>query len=265
MTTDFSSLTILVTRPGAAGTALCAMIEARGGKAVHFPVIAFSEAADQDAFRQSIEMIGEQDWVIFNSPQSVVAAVAALRARWPHLPDKVKFAVMGAGTAAALRAAGYIAAVYPENEWSSEGLLAMPVFQPVQGAHIMVVRGEGGRELLEKVFMERGAIVTSCIAYQRILPDTNPAASQELVKSRRLTAVVAGSFESVTNLKILLGAACWPDLQTLPLIVMSERIKKLAAETGFQTIWVTQTASQQAVLDLISQQKDVLCQSHSNK
>jgi uroporphyrinogen-III synthase len=265
MKIDLSSLSILVTRPGDAGAALCASIEAHGGHAYHLPVIAFMPPVDLPVFTHAIDMAGDQDWLIFNSPQSVVAAVPTLRARWPHLSDNVKFAAVGAGTAAALRAAGYLAAVFPEDEWSSEGLLAMPEFQHVSGQHIMIVRGVGGREYLEKIFNERGAIVTSCLAYQRILPDIDASACQAAVKRHAYHVAVAGSFESVQNLKTILGSDCWPSLQTLPLIVMSERIKKLAAETGFQTIWVTQTASQQAVLELISQQKEVLCQSHSNK
>ena len=263
MEVDFASLNILVTRPGEAGVALCAMITAAGGNAFHFPVIAFAEPRDHDAFLASIATVADQQWLIFISPQSVAASIPALRARWPHLPEQVKFAAVGAGTASALRAAGYIAAVYPENEWSSEGLLDLPEFQAINGQHVMIMRGEGGREYLEKILQDRGAIVTSCLAYRRIVPDTDPAGCRDKINHRQFDVGVAGSFESVTNLKHMLGDECWPQLQTLPLIVMSERIKNLAAEIGFQTIWVTPTASQQAILDLILQQKEALCQSRS--
>ncbi len=265
MANDLAALSVLVTRPGQAGADLCDMVARHGGAALHFPVIAFAEPRDLDCFQAAIDAVADQQWLIFISSQAVAASIPALRARWPHLPEHVKFAAVGAGTAAALRAAGYIAAVYPQNEWSSEGLLDLPAFQQIDGQRIMIMRGEGGREYLEKILQERGAIVTSCLAYRRIVPDTNPAVCQEGINRRQFDVVVAGSFESVSNLKHMLGDECWPQLQTLPLIVMSERIKNLAAETGFQTIWVTPTASQQAILDLILQQKEALCQSRSKR
>lgn len=246
---------ILVTRPGLAGETLCAQIEAHGGSALHFPVIAFAPPRDDAAFDASIHAVGEQDWLIFNSPQAVIAVVPRLRAAWPNLPETVKFAAVGAGTAAALHEAGYQAALYPENEWSSEGLLAMPEFQTVTDQCIMIMRGEGGRELLEKVLLERGAKVSSCLAYQRVLPDSDPEVAIARIRQRAISMIVAGSFESVTNLKTLLGESCWSLLKNIPLIVMSERVKKLAAELGFKTIWVTRNASPEALLELILDKK----------
>ncbi len=265
MAIDWSALHILVTRPGPAGEELCASITARGGKAMHFPVIAFAPPADQAGFMSAIESLGQQDWVIFNSPQSVRAAVPAMRSVWPNFPDTVKLAAVGAGTAYALRDAGYVAALMPETDWSSEGLLALPEFELVRDKKIMIVRGAGGRELLDKVFKERGADVTTCIAYQRMLPVVNAAPCAQMIRNHELNLIVAGSYESVSNLQLLLGKDISPQLFQIPLLVMSERIKKLAAESGFQTIWVTQTASQQAVLDLISQKKEVLCQINQKK
>lgn len=253
MAVDWSALYILITRPGEAGAELCTAIESRGGKAMHFPVIAFAPPADEQAFHHAIATLGEQDWVLFNSPQSVRAVVPAMRAAWPQFPETVRFAAVGAGTAKALHEAGYVAACIPESDWSSEGLLALPEFQQVSGKKIAIVRGEGGRQLLDKVLLERGAVVTACIAYRRILPIVNADACRGLIHDGKISAIVAGSYESVSNLLLLLGSAIAPEWYRIPLIVMSERIKTLAAASGFQTIWVPQTASQQAVLDVISE------------
>lgn len=256
MATDLSTIYVLVTRPGNAGAELCEQVIARGGNALHFPVIAFAPPADAEAFQQAIKGLGEQDWIIFNSPQAVKAAVPAMRAAWPNFPECVQFAAVGSGTAKALHEAGYVGALYPEQEWSSEGLLELPALQQVSGKKIAIVRGEGGREFLEKILSERGAEVTSCMAYRRILPTTDASVCLELMRQKKLQVIVAGSFESVSNLQLLLGNDCWPLLKEIPLIVMSERVKKLAAETGFQTIWV----SQNAALELIAEKKEILCQ-----
>lgn len=257
---EMGVMTIVVARPGDAGAELCSEIVTQFGRALHVPAIGFAPPDDLEGFQAAIEEIDKQDWLIFNSPQSVTATVPAMRARWPHLPESVQFAAVGAGTNAALQAAGYRANLVPDNQWSSEGLLATPELESVCGQHIMIVRGEGGREILERVLMEREAMVTSCIAYKRVLPETDTTVCQTLLQRELCAAVVAGSYETVANFKKLIGDTCWQALAQVPLIVMSERIKTLAAESGFQTIWVTKNASQQAVLDLIAEKKEVLCQ-----
>ncbi|HTM63129.1 MAG TPA: uroporphyrinogen-III synthase [Gammaproteobacteria bacterium] len=251
MKSDLSSIYVLVTRPGTAGAELCAQIEAQGGRALHFPVIEFAPPHDTESFQQVINQLGEQDWIIFNSPQAVRSAVPAMRKAWPEFPENVQIAAVGSGTAKSLYEAGYISALHPEHEWSSEGLLAMTQFQHVSGKKIVIIRGEGGRQVLEKVLGERGAKVLPCIAYRRMLPTINAEACLKLIHQKELDVIAAGSFESVTNLMLLLGNESWPLLKEIPLIVMSERVKMLAAESGFQTIWVTETASNDAVLDVI--------------
>lgn len=250
---------ILVARPDVGGQDLCAAIESAGGKAIHFPTIAFAPPRDEQLFEQMVHAMGDHDWIIFNSPQAVRATVVAMRRMWPHFADTVKLAAVGAGTARALKEAGYIVNIIPEQEWSSEGLLALPEFADVAGQKIMIVRGEGGRELLEKVLQERRARVSSCVAYQRVLPHVSDEICTNLFKTNQINAVVAGSFATVSNLKLLLGKNDWPQLFSIPLIVMSDRVKELAAREGFQTIWVAATASNQAVLDLLMQRKEELC------
>ncbi len=253
-----NEMTFIIARPGEAGAALCADIANLFGRALHFPTIEFAPPVDVVAFEKAIAQAGEQDWLIFISAQAVKSVVPALRAAWPIMPERVKLAAVGPTTAAALTAAGY-RATYSEDEWSSEGLMALPAFQQVRGQSIMIMRGVGGREALEKILKERGAEVSACVAYQRMVPSVDASVCQQLIKHHSCSAIIAGSFETVTNLKLLLGEAVWLELTTVPLIVMSERIKALAADLGFQRIWVTRNASQQAVIDLITANKDVLC------
>ena len=132
-------------------------------------------------------------------------------------------------------------------------MLALPEFQAVQGQKVAIIRGEGGRELLHQQLTERGAQVLHVIAYQRVLPEVEAAPILQMLKQHQLNAIVCGSFESVQNLKILLGDAGWPFLKELPLIVVSERIKMLAQDLGFQTIWVAQNASLEAVVELLKE------------
>jgi uroporphyrinogen-III synthase len=261
MNNCLENLTVMVTRPNPAGEILCAYIDSHGGHAINFPTMEFSSVSDQSLFQASINTLSKQDWLIFISPQSVYSSVVALRTTWPQLPEQVKFAAVGAGTANALREAGYVA-IFPTNEWSSEGLLDMPEFQHVAHKNIAIIRGEGGRELIGKTLSERGANVSHVIAYQRILPRISQAELDKhinLFASHLVDAVICTSYEGVRNLKILFGSSGWPYLQHVPLIVMSERIITLARELGFQRLWAVRNASLEAILEILAQKKDELC------
>lgn len=254
---ELEDLNIMVTRPGHAGEELCHEIKTEGGQTTLFPTIAFGPPPDAKAFQQSINKLGDCDWVIFISPQAVVSSVPAIRKAWPQLPPKVKFAAVGASTAAALRDAGY-EALHPKDEWGSEGLLEMEPFQEMDGERVAIVRGEGGRDVLELIFTERGARVMHVVAYHRTLPQVDVSEYVHLLRQHRIDAIVATSFEGVQNLKTLIGADGWPFLKEVPLIVASLRIKSLTRELGFKTIWVADNASHDAIINTLVDKKEFL-------
>jgi uroporphyrinogen-III synthase len=236
------------------------LIENQGGSATHFPVLSFAPPQDTTAFQEAVNQLGEQDWLIFVSPRAVYACIPLLRRRWPELPPHVQFVAIGAGTAAALRAAGYHAAIQPEQEWNSEGLLKLPVFQSIQHKKIALIRGEGGRELLAHTLVARGAKVLHVVAYRRETPATN----ERLLAQTEVNVILCTSVDSLRHFQLLAGAY-WPSMQALPLIVVSERIKKLAQDLDFQRIWVAKNASHAAILEILVQKREIICQSKQTK
>lgn len=251
-------LCVLVTRPSPQGEKLCQQIAAQGGQAIHLPVIAFAPSRDREAYLQAIDQLGEQEWLIFISPQAVQASVPDLRRRWPVMPSTVKFAAVGGGTAEALREAGYQTALLPDSEWNSEGLLALPQFQAVAQMKIAIIRGEGGREMLDKILMERGATILPVLAYRRILPDVDAAACLQQMNKQLLSVIICTSGEAVQNLKILLGETDWKMINESHLVVMSNRVKLLAQDLGFQRIWVTSKASNDAILEVLAKIRETI-------
>lgn len=245
-------LYVMVTRPDPQGSELCQLIEAQGGRALHLPTIAIAPPPDLLAFRQAIRVLGGQEWLIFISPQAVYASIAAIKRAWPEFPRQTKFAAIGAATANALEADGYAAAIHPTTEWNSESLLALPAFWQVAGKYIAIIRGAGGREWLEKTLIARGAKVTSVMAYQRVLPQVDTQECLNLLEQHSINRIVCTSFTGVSNLKQLFSEKGWLYLKTIVLIVPSWRIKILAQDLGFQTIWVARNASHQAMLEILS-------------
>lgn len=232
--TDLHKLRILVTRPDPQGQELCREIAARGGVPIHFPTIAFLPPPNLEAYQSAIRQLDKQDWLIFISPQSVYASIASI-----NKSPTVQIAAIGSGTAKALEQAGFTVNLIPEKEENSEGLLKLPALQQVSGKKIAIIRGAGGRELIDKTLAERGAKVLSVIAYQRGLPDVDITDCIDRVTNHEVDVIICTSFEGVRNLRELLGESTWSNLQKIPLIVISERIKLLAEDLGFRRIWVT--------------------------
>ena len=256
-------LQVLITRPLPHGAELCREVNKSGYVAISFPTIVFAPPSDVTQFKQGIAQLGEQDWLIFISPQAAAAALPPLHKAWPHLPDSVKFAAVGAKTAQIVKEAGYTVSAFPPIEGGSEALLAMPVWQEVRNKKIAIISGGEGRQLLEQSFRERGAHVIQVTAYQRQLPKVEVSAYRDLIEKRQIHAIVCTSFEGVRNLKTLLSD-CWLLLKKIPLIVVSERIKILAHDLGFQTIWVAAGASHEAIIKILTQVKDELWQKKSS-
>lgn len=261
-TTKQKPLHILVTRPGAKGEALCQRLSASGDLATHFPTIEFAPPKDPAEFMQTLNTLGEMDWLIFLSPQSVISSVPFIRKRWPHFSDKVKFAAIGAGTAHALKDAGYNVDSIPSMEWSSEGLLSMPEFNEISGKKIAIICGEGGRGLLEPIFTERGAHVEHLLSYQRVVPKVS---KENYPQIENIDVIICASFDAVKNLKKMLKKNDFSLCQQIPLIVASERIKMLAEDLDFQTIWAAHSASDDAMLEVLLQKRKELCKTSKKK
>ena len=134
----------------------------------------------------------------------------------------------------------------------------MPEFTTVSGKKIAIIRGVGGRELLDKVLAERGAQVLSILAYERILPTLDVAPVVSAIGKHEFDCIVTTSAAGVENLLTLSGVNARANLLNIPLFVMSERIKILAEQLGFRTIGVIPTASNEAIIDALIQRKEVL-------
>lgn len=68
---------VVVTRPAEQAGELARKIEARGGVAVRFPVLAIFDAGDPRPLRAAAERIGDFDYAVFVSPNAAEKADVA--------------------------------------------------------------------------------------------------------------------------------------------------------------------------------------------
>ena len=128
-------------------------------------------------------------------------------------------------------------------------LLQLPELQTIAGKKALILRGNGGRELLAETLTARGADVTLCECYQRCAIHYDGAEEAMRWQSREVNTLVVTSGEMLQQLWTLIPLwyrERW--LLTCRLLVVSERIAKLAQELGWQDIQVADGADNDALL-----------------
>jgi uroporphyrinogen-III synthase len=161
----------------------------------------------------------------------------------------LKWFSVGAATAQILEDRG-LDISFPVGGDDSEALLELPQLREAiarPDPRVLIMRGEGGRELLAERLRELGASVEYLELYRRDLPLYPPAALPERIEAERLNGLVVSSGQGFEHLHQLAGDA-WPQLARLPLFVPSPRVAELARAAGAQTVVDCRGASAAALL-----------------
>ncbi len=222
---------VLVTRPAAQAEGLCRLIEQAGGIAYRLPVLEIREPKDTGPLQMIGKQLSSYDYAIFISANAVQRAldVLLLENAWP---DSVRIAVIGRRSAQELQRYGLSADLCPQTRFDSDGLLALPSLQSIEGQRIVIFRGDGGREYLAETLRQRGANVDYIEAYRRCCPASDATEVIEHWQSGEINVVVVNSAESLLNLWGLLSDVGRALLQQTPLLAVSGRMLPLTQSLG---------------------------------
>lgn len=244
--------TILVTRPAHQAEALSRLIEAAGGKVFPFPTIEILPPHDLQPAEAQFQQLAQFDIAIFISANAARIGLEMMQQQGP-LPPQLQLAAVGKATRRAIESFGHHVDILPDSRFDSEGL-PTPALQSVVGKRILIIRGEGGRELLATTLRERGATVHYAEAYRRTIPDTDPAPLLQAWEQQKLDAAIVTSNQSLDNLLQMVGEAGRQPLLNTPLVVISERTREVAIERGFtHRPHLTSTPSDSAIVDTLTQ------------
>lgn len=229
---------MLVTRPARQAQGQIEQLTRLGAEPIALPLIEIAaiDESEPDAFNAIKARILDLDLytgVIFVSANAARLGAQWIDQYWPQLPLGVHWLAIGAATAAALEREG-IPARHVAGGFDSEALLADPLLQQVDGQRFLIMRGEGGRELLADTLGERGAKVDCADLYRRACPRYSNEQIKGTIYTQRLSVILITSGEALDNLLTLAGAE--PDLLSTELIVPSRRIADVAQARGFTRI-----------------------------
>ena len=241
-------MSILVTRPLPQGEALVSRLRAMGRVARSFPLIEFTPGRELPALGDALADWGPTICYLrypsmrWNSPMPVCSSRACP-------PTSPRYFAIGRTTALALHTVSGQHIHYPLDREISEVLLQLPELQNIAGKNALILRGNGGRELLGATLTERGAGVTFCECYQRSAKHYDGAEEAMRWQSRGVTTLVVTSGEMLQQLWSLIPQ--WYREQWLlhcRVVVVSERLALQARELGWQEIQVADSADNDALL-----------------
>jgi len=226
-----AGLNIVVTRPREQAAQMVQRIEQAGGKAILFPLLEISPAADPQPLRALVSRLHEFNLAIFISPNAVRYGMEAIRAAG-SLPAKLKIATVGQGSAKALRDLGVQEIIAPQDRFDSEALLALPELQQVAGWRVAIFRGDGGRELLGDTLKARGATVEYVACYRRARPQQDAGA----LLAAEPHAITVTSSEALGYLWEMLDESSRARFAAVPLFVPHARIAEAAQRLGWREV-----------------------------
>lgn len=220
---------VLVTRPAAQAARLAQLVREAGGEPVLFPALEI-EALASGAIPE-----GAFDLVIVVSPNAARIGMPALSSR--HVPGPhARIAAIGPGTVAELQRQGYRDVVSPRAGHDSEALLAE--LSGIVPSRVLIVRGQGGRELLADALRTRGAAVEYFECYRRVRPQGNLDALVAGPTRDAVRACLATSSNIVDNLFDMAGATAGGWLRGKAFFVSHARVAATAFRHGASTVFV---------------------------
>lgn len=214
----------MVTRPQHQATPFQQMLEEKGAEVCLFPTLDIVPLTPNN----STSLLKTADILIFTSPNAVIFA----RPWLASLPlTNCSIAAIGKKTAASLIAIDLIPTIIPQAPFNSESLLKHPQLQKktIHQQNIIIIKGEGGRNLLADQLRNRGANIHELAVYQRKCPTLTPQRLNKL-QQKKIDIITLTSSETAYNLLTLLDGQDW--LTRTPLLVGSPRIQTALLTRG---------------------------------
>lgn len=241
-------MTILITRPGKAGQELVTMLEQRGIKAYHTPLFRIIPGRELPLLPSYLKKLRSGDLIFAVSTNAVNYANEVIYKKGISWPDNVTYLSIGKTTATTFSNVTHRSVVYPKRCEESEHLLALAELSTVSGKQALILRGNGGRKLVGQTLQQRGVSVIYCECYQRAIIDYDVKEIINQWQIQRIDTIVITSNELLFRLFNLVPFDQRSWLIQCRLIVVSERIAKMASQLGWYNVSIVNSANNSRLL-----------------
>jgi len=238
-------MNILVTRPLGQQEQLQEQLLTAGFESRHLPLLKI-EPVEIDAIdRQAVLNLDKFSGVIVISPNAASYGLDLIDQYWPQLPIKQTWLTIGTGTKDILAQHG-IQAIIPATGTTTEDLINLPQLKEINDQSWLIIRGQGGRELLAQCLKERGAQVTYLEVYQRGCPVYTE--QETLAKINWSDVILVSSGQALENLTTLTSNKL---LFKKTVVVSSTRLMHIAKRLGWRNPVLAAGANNNQMIDAI--------------
>ncbi|MCS5592735.1 MAG: uroporphyrinogen-III synthase [Gammaproteobacteria bacterium] len=197
------------------------------------------------------------DAVIFISANAVEYGVDMLKTL--NLKGAQIFAVGGA-TAKCIVQQGFKVDAFPQNNASSEALLALEAVAQLKNQRILIFRGKGGRETLKEGLSKQNNQIEYVEVYERVECKATQLHRDSLLRLSNnqdfiITITSVESLSAMMNLIREVDINLLNKLLKAPLITLSDRIGVFAKSVDFSQIYVAEEPNDSAIVAKIQQIK----------
>ncbi|PMK02805.1 uroporphyrinogen-III synthase [Vibrio sp. 10N.261.55.A7] len=235
---------VLVTRPDIQGLQLCQQLTEVGISALHHPLLSITPV---DNINKLVTNLDTFDIIIAVSQHAATLSHIALLENQREWPTHPTYIAVGQKTAQILSKQTQQIVHYPEVA-DSEHLLALEELLSVEHKRILILRGDGGRELIFDSLTERKAQVEYREVYRRDYISFQAQASIEKWQQSNINALIITSSGQLHFFLSQVDRTSKNWLFDLPLFVPSERIAAEAQQLGFNKVINTGSASNSALV-----------------
>lgn len=245
-------MTILVTRPEQESQALCDALHQAGHLAISHPLLTIHPGRELSQLPSLFSSLSDGDFIIAVSQHAVEHAQNSLQMQQTEWKKGVNYIAVGQKSAQHLKKYVVDTVHFPTHS-DSEHLLALPVLKNTKGKKALILRGNGGRDLIFQALDNSGVDVSYCETYQRKNTPFNGALKAAEWQKEHVDTIIVTSGEQLSFFteQFTLIHLHW--VLHCRLLVPSERINQLAQQLGYQHIETVGGASNSDVLHYLSE------------
>jgi len=245
------NVALISTRPYEKNIVLLKELESTNISLLNYPLTEIKPLKDYAKFDSLLNNLKNYQHIIFISTNAVHFFVERFKSLILKLPEHIIFSSIGPTTQKALENKFNINVYCPEKNYDSKHLIKNKIFSNLQNKKVLIIRGEGGREVLKDMLEEKGAEVHYGECYIRNYLPINLNKLQNEAENYNSIFLIISSYESATHFLTQNSTHSWDWLQSVNIIVNHPRIKD-ALSLISNNIIVTNNLSKTSLLYLIS-------------
>ena len=243
----------IVTRPAGHAGLLSRALREVGIEPIEIPAVAILPPESWIPLDDALRRLPEYDWILLTS-RSGVDALFERAGRAAVWPPALRWAAIGSGTAAALRARGIATAWIPSRFLSEAVAGEMPVSR---GERVLRVRAAEASAVPSEGLRARGAQVTDVIAYRTQFADAASGARLARVLTEGVEGVIFTSASTVRGfLRLVDAAGLRGSVAGIRLIAIGPVTAAAIRATGLIPSAVASEHSVQGIVDVLAGRDD---------